>query len=38
MWKEEVVAEFKVLSRHSHRGTKENHEKSVRIASLLAEI
>jgi hypothetical protein len=27
-WKEAVVAQFKVLSRHLPGGTKENHEKS----------
>jgi hypothetical protein len=28
MWKEAVVAYFKVISRHLPRGTEENHEKS----------
>jgi hypothetical protein len=28
MWKEEVVAEFKVLSRNMSLGSKEDHKKS----------
>jgi hypothetical protein len=39
MWKEAVVAYFKVLSRHLPGGTENHHEKtSVKIACLLAEI
>jgi hypothetical protein len=38
MWKEAVVAYFKVLSWHSPRGTEKNHDKPVRIAGLKAEI
>jgi hypothetical protein len=37
MWKEAVVAYFKVLLQHSIGGTEENHDK-LRIAGLRAEI
>jgi hypothetical protein len=37
-WKEAVVAEFKVLSRHLHGGDEENHEILVRITGLREEI
>jgi hypothetical protein len=35
IWKEDVVAYFKVLSQHSHGGTEENHELS--LVSVLAK-
>jgi hypothetical protein len=39
MWKEAVVAYFKVLSRHLPGGTEESHENSsFRIPGLQAEI
>jgi hypothetical protein len=38
IWKETVVAQFKVPSRNSLGGPEENRKKSVRIAGLLAEI
>jgi hypothetical protein len=38
MWKEAFVAWLKVLSQHITRGTEENVEKSVKIASLRAKI
>jgi hypothetical protein len=31
IWKEAVVAQFKVLSRHLHREAEENHEKQQSI-------
>jgi hypothetical protein len=37
MWKEAVVAKFKVLSQRLPGGIKENHEKLVRMVSLRAE-
>jgi hypothetical protein len=37
MWDKSVVACFKVVSQHLPRGTDENHENLVRIASLSAE-
>jgi hypothetical protein len=38
IWKEEVVALCKVLSRYLGKRTEENHERIVRIAGLRAEI
>jgi hypothetical protein len=38
MWKEAVVASFKVLSRHLPAETEDNHENPIRIVSLRAEI
>jgi hypothetical protein len=38
IWKEAVVAWFKVLYRHSSEGTDEGHEIYVRIAGLRAKI
>jgi hypothetical protein len=37
IWKEAVLAQFKVLSRNLLGGTEENHEK-LQVAGLLAEI
>jgi hypothetical protein len=38
IWKEINVVQFKKLSWNLPRGTKENHEKSLRTAGLCAEI
>jgi hypothetical protein len=38
MWKEEVVAYFKALSRNMPGGIEENHENPVRITDLRADI
>jgi hypothetical protein len=38
IWKEAVLALFKVLSRHLSGGTEENHEEPVRKASFRAGI
>jgi hypothetical protein len=38
VWKEAVVAYFKVLSQHLCGGTEENHKISVLIAGLQAKI
>jgi hypothetical protein len=38
IWKEGVMAQFKILFWHLHGETEEYHKKSVRIASIQAEI
>jgi hypothetical protein len=38
IWKEVVMAQFNILSRHSPRGTEKNQEKLVRIGGFKAEI
>jgi hypothetical protein len=38
IWKEAVVASFKVQSRHLPGGTEENHENPNRVSGLWAEI
>jgi hypothetical protein len=38
IWKETIVSEFTVLSRHFTGGTEENHEKPVRKSCLRAKI
>jgi hypothetical protein len=38
MWKEAVVAEFKIYSLHSPRETEENYKKGSRIVGVPAQI
>jgi hypothetical protein len=38
IWKEPVMADFKILSQHLPGEIEENHEKPVRIACLRAKI